>query len=246
MMVGHNNLRGLCFFLLGLAMVGGGDTVQASESAETVAVIGTGDVGSALGRRFAEQGYSVVYGSRDPAQPRVQELVARTGATASARTQRQAADRAGMIILAVPWSATEQIVKNLGDLSGKIIIDVTNPFRRAEDGFMESVASPSGGELVQSWAPDAFVVKAFNAMGAFVMADPEKAGGTVTVPVAGNDTEAKLKVAGIIRSFGFDTFDVGPLRYAHELEGLAILYVTPYLKNRREESWEYYFRPRPR
>ena len=218
--------------------------IQAEETDGTVAVIGTGSVGSALGPRFAQLGYTVVYGSRDPALPRVQELIERTGRGASAGTQRSAAQQADIIVLAVPWSATEQVVRGMGDLTGKIIIDITNPIRIADDGLMQTVVTTSGGEQVQSWAAGAKVVKAFNAVGAFVMADPDLAGGPVTIPVAGNDAAAKKQVQLIIVALGFETVDVGPLRMSRELEGMAILYVTPYLRDRHEDSWEYYFRGR--
>ena len=95
--------------------------------AATVGVIGTGRVGSALGPRLAEHGYTVVYGSRDPSQAKVQELVARTGEGADATTPKQAAQRAEFVLLAVPWRATEEVLKSLGSLKGKILIDATNP-----------------------------------------------------------------------------------------------------------------------
>ncbi len=237
-------IHNLSRIVLTFFVIGGSAPIHATEITGTVAVIGTGDVGSALGPRFAELGYTVVYGSRDSTQPKVQELVARTGARASASSQAKAAEQADIVVLAVPWSATKQVVSGLGDLAGKIIIDITNPIRVADDGLMQTVVPTSGGELVQSWAPGAFVVKAFNTMGAFVMADPDMAGGPATVPMAGNDAAAKQQVGEIIEALGFEVVDVGPLRFSRELEGMAILYVTPYLRNRRDESWEYYFRVR--
>ncbi|HSC14223.1 MAG TPA: NAD(P)-binding domain-containing protein, partial [Gammaproteobacteria bacterium] len=78
-------------------------------AAETVAMIGTGNVGAALGRRFAENGHTIVYGSRDPSAADVRELVAATGSGAVATTQADAAAQAGIVILAIPWSAAEDV-----------------------------------------------------------------------------------------------------------------------------------------
>ena len=84
-----------------------------SAAAETVAMIGTGNVGAALGRRFAENGHKIVYGSRDPSAADVRELVAATGHGAVAVTQAEAAAQADIVVLAVPWSAAEDVVRAL-------------------------------------------------------------------------------------------------------------------------------------
>ena len=83
-----------------------------------VAIIGTGNIGGALGPKLAAGGYRVVSGSRDPARETVRELVERTGPGASAATQEQAAARADAIVLAVPGEALEQVVRGLGDAVG--------------------------------------------------------------------------------------------------------------------------------
>jgi predicted dinucleotide-binding enzyme len=70
---------------------------------ETVAMIGTGDMGDSLGPRFAELGYRVVYGSRKPESDKVKALVKKTGKNASAATQMEAAQRADIVVTAVPW-----------------------------------------------------------------------------------------------------------------------------------------------
>ena len=86
--------------------------------ADTIAVIGTGDVGGALGPEFAAQGHTIVYGSRDPERDKVKELVAKTGEAASATTPADAAAQADIVVLAVPGLMVEEITRSLGDLSG--------------------------------------------------------------------------------------------------------------------------------
>ena len=213
--------------------------------ADTIGVIGTGRVGGALGPRFGDLGYTVVYGSRDPESDKVQHLVARSGDGASATSQPAAAQQADIILLAVPWRATEEVVKSLGNLNGKIIMDAVNPLQRADDGLLEMGVDTSAAQMVQSWAPGARVIKTFSNINFMVMADPAAAGGPVTVPLAGDDAEAKEQVRQIVEALGFETVDVGPLRMSRELEGMVVLKLVPMFQGRIEDSWEYYFRPYP-
>jgi 8-hydroxy-5-deazaflavin:NADPH oxidoreductase len=195
-----------------------------SAAAETVAMIGTGNVGAALGRRFAEQGHTVVYGSRDPAAADVVALVRETGHGAAALPPAQAAARSRVVVLAVPWTAAEDVVRGLGDLSGKIVVDPTNPRVTAPDGFADYPPLPdSNAERIARLAPDAQVVKAFSTLGAETMFDPRLAEGPVTIPVVGDDRAAKEVVATLARGIGLEAVDVGPLRHARVIEGLHYL-----------------------
>jgi 8-hydroxy-5-deazaflavin:NADPH oxidoreductase len=192
-------------------------------AAETIALIGTGNVGAALGRRFAQSGHTVVYGSRNPAAADVAELVSVTGHGAVALSPAEAAARSRVVVLAVPWSAAEDVVRGLGDLSGKIIVDPTNPRVMAADGFADYPLEDSNAERIARLAPGAQVVKAFSTLGAETMLDPRLAEGPVTIPVVGDDRAAKELVASLAREIGLEGLDVGPLRHARIIEGLHYL-----------------------
>jgi len=192
-------------------------------AAETVAMIGTGNVGAALGRRFAENGHTIVYGSRDPSAADVRELVAATGNGAVAMTQADAAREADIVVLAVPWRAAEDVVRALPELSGKIIVDPTNPRVMASDGYADYPIEDSNAERIARLAPGAHVVKAFSTLGAETMLDPKLAGGPVTVPVVGDERGAKERIVALAREIGLEAVDVGPLRHARIIEGLHYL-----------------------
>ena len=183
-------------------------TIPTPVSAETIAIIGTGQVASALGPRFAELGHDIVYGSRNPSRDEVKQLVAHTGHGASATTPAEAAAMADIVVLAVPGMAIESVMKSIGDLSGKIIIDPTNALRRGDDGLFELGVETSNAELIQGWAPNAFVVKAFNTLN------------------WSDSAEAKAVVATLAEGIGLEPIDLGPVRYAHFVEGMLILWIN--------------------
>lgn len=195
---------------------------------DCIAVIGTGSVGGVLGPRFAGLGERIVYGSRDASQERVQSLVARTGAGASAVSQAEAANACATLLIAVPWNAVDATARELGSVAGKLVIDVTNPLG-VRDGRAAGLQVPggvSGGEYWQSLLKGATVVKAFNTVNFRVMADPALAGGPVSIPLAGDDAAAKARVAKLVSGIGLEPIDVGPLRVSLYTEAMALLYVN--------------------
>jgi predicted dinucleotide-binding enzyme len=211
--------------LVAVLMVLGASLLIPVAEADTIAIIGTGNVGGALGPRFASQGHTIIYGSREPMREDVVKLVAETGNGATAMAPVEAAQAGDIIVLAVKWDVAEQVVNGLGDLSGKILIDPINAISRI-DGMASNAVDTSAGELIQSWAPDAFVVKAFNTLAAATMVDPAISGGPVTIPLVGNNPEAKARVAGLVESIGFETIDLGPIQYAREVEGMLIVWIN--------------------
>jgi len=214
-----------------------------SAAAERIAVIGTGEVAGALGPEFALQGHEVVYGSRDSSRESVQTLVERTGRNASAATLVDAVVGAKFVVLAVPGGLVESITRSLGDLTGKIIIDPTNHFATSEDGLPEMAVATSNGEIIQAAAPDAFVVKAFNTLNWSTMVDPESAGGPVSIPLVGDNADAKAAVATLVEGMGLEAIDVGPIRYARHIEGMLIVWINA--RFGPAESFEYHLRKLP-
>jgi hypothetical protein len=198
----------------------------ATTYAETIAVIGTGNVAGALGPAFAEQGHTIVYGSRDPSSESAQALVARTGDGASVTSSSAAVVGAEIVVLAVPGLMVDEITRSLGDLSGKIIIDPTNPLSRNSDGLFEHAAETSNTEIIQAAAPGSFVVKAFNTLNWKTMVDPESSGGPVSIPLAGNSADAKKTVAVLVENMGLKPIDVGLAESAFWLEGMLILWIN--------------------
>ena len=211
----------------------------AQATADTIAFIGTGNVASTLGPKFAGLGHEIIYGSREPERMDVAALVLETGNGASATTPAESVVDADIVVIAVPGLVVESVVAGLGDLSGKIIMDVTNPTHTLENGLRIHAVETSNAEIIQHMAPTAFVVKAFNTLNYRTMLDPESAGGPVTIPLAGNNTEAKARIAELAQGIGFETSDIGPVRYAHELEGMLVLFANARAMG---HSFNYYFR----
>lgn len=223
-----------------IAVVAAACFLAAPALADTIAVIGTGDVGGALGPAFGKQGHTIVYGSREPDRGSVRKLVERTGARASATTPADAASRADMVVLAVPGLLVEEITSSLGDLSGKIIIDPTNPLERRLNR-LEHAVDTSNAEIIQAAAPDAYVVKAFNTLNWRTMVDPASAGGPVSVPLAGDSGRAKKAVAKLVAGMGLEPIDVGTLQDARWVEGMLILWINNRYGSTRP-SFDYHLR----
>jgi hypothetical protein len=215
---------------------------HSSSQKEVIAILGTGDMGDSFGPRLAKLGYVVVYGSRNPESERVVALVRKTGNGASATTNDMAARKAEIVFLALPWEPMEQIIKSLGDMAGKTIIDLSWPASEiADDGYSRMTVETSGAEVIQGWIPKAMVVKAFGTTGTNVIDDPNDAGGPVTIPIASDHRHAKEVTARIAAELGLDPVDAGPLRMARYIEAMMVLYMIPHWQE-RDTGWEFYFR----
>lgn len=186
-----------------------------------IACIGYGHVGAALGSRWAESGHQIVFGVRHPESEKVQAVVRRI-ADAKAMPLAEAAAWAEVILLATPWSAAEDALRQMGNVAGKIILDATNPF--GERGQWAVGFHTSGAEMIQSWAQGAFVIKAFNSAGAASMLDPAYPL-EPTMFYCGEDAGAKRIAAELIAQVGFEAVDCGALSSARYIEPLALLWV---------------------
>lgn len=188
-----------------------------------IAIIGFGAVGSALGRRWAEVGHDVTFGVRDPSSPKVKAGVTALGAKLA--SVPEACAGAEVVVLAVPWSAVTDALTAAGDLSGRVVLDCTNPLKPDLSG-LEIGTTTSGGELVEQKARGAKVVKIFNTTGAGNMANPDYRGTKVTMLYAGDDAVAKAIAARLASDIGFEPLDIGPLEGARYLEPFAMAWIT--------------------
>ena len=187
-----------------------------------IGVIGAGSVGGTLGNAWQAGGHEVMFGVRDAAALKVRQLVEDAGAKAG--TVAEAAEHGEVVVFATPWEATEDAVRSAGDLTGKIVVDCTNPLAPQLAGLTHG-KDTSGGEQVAAWAPGARVVKCFNTIGANHMANPDFGGVAATMFYCGDDPAAKAAVARLAADLGFDPVDAGGLDQARLLEPLALLWI---------------------
>jgi NADPH-dependent F420 reductase len=190
-----------------------------------IAIIGAGNVGSTLGKGWAGKGHAVVFGVRDPGNAKVQAAVKATGGAARAARVKEAAAEAEVVVLATPWGAAQDAISAAGNLSGKIVIDATNPLKPDLSGLAIGYTT-SAGEEVARWAAGAKVVKAFNTTGAGNMANPRFGGESASMFICGDDAAAKKTVASLAEALGFQAVDAGPLSQARLLEPLAMLWIS--------------------
>lgn len=185
--------------------------------ADTIAIIGTGDVGSALGKNWSKRGHTIVYGSRNPASESTQALVEATGENASAKSPAEAVVGADVVVVAVPWEVGEEVVASLGDLSGKIVIDPTNPRDITEAGLSVPPSMESSTEKFKKLAPNAFFVKTLNHIPAEFMEHSETLGLNYHVSVAGDEAAVNW-VTAILTDMSFVPTVVGGVRETRLLE----------------------------
>lgn len=188
-----------------------------------IAVVGSGNVGTALGDGWSAAGHSVVYGSRSPLKE--------TNANRKVAPVAEAIAQGEVVVLAVPWEAVQEVVSS-NRLAGKTVIDCTNPIT---PGFELAVGcTTSGGEIVANLAKGARVVKAFNTTGFGNMREPRFGTTRLTMFYAGDDDTAKETARRLIGDIGFEPVDAGPMKNARYLEPLAMLWISLSMKMGRD------------
>jgi 8-hydroxy-5-deazaflavin:NADPH oxidoreductase len=206
-----------------------------------IGIIGSGEVGKSLSKSFIKRGYQVILGSEHP--PKIAEFKKENPGLETAAF-RQCAQQADIVVLCVKGTAAEKVVDQVKtDISGKIVIDATNPIADAppENGVLKYFTNydESLMERLQKIAPDAHFVKAFNSIGSGLMDNPDFGGLRPTMFICGNNDSAKKTVSEILGKFGFDVEDLGMAESARAIEPLAILWCIPgFLKN----QWTHAFK----
>jgi predicted dinucleotide-binding enzyme len=171
----------------------------------TIAIIGTGNVGSAIGAGAVKAGYDVVFAGQDTGKT---ESVAEGAGASAATTPREAVAAADIVVLAVPYGAVADVAREIAPVAaGKIVIDPTNPLKSDGSG-LATAPGTSGAESIAALLPDAKVVKAFNTLFATNTADPSAHG---------------TQLDSLFASIGLRPVHVGPLAASRELEAMAWL-----------------------
>lgn len=196
-----------------------------------IGILGSGDVGRALGKGLAALGHQVMIGSRHPKAAHLATWKESVGKRASTGNTTDAAKFGELLIVAVNWSGIEEVLHHARPLAaGKIVIDITNPLEPATEGDLPQLAvghDISGGEIVQQLLPDSSVVKTLNIINYAHMSQPTYYEGTPIMFYCGNNPAAKEQVAKILDALGWkDATDLGGIKNSRLLEPLCLLWLT--------------------
>jgi len=182
-----------------------------------IGIIGSGNVGSALGTTWAKSGHTVMFSSLDLEKDKA--LAAKVGHGARAGTSKEAAAFGDVLLISVPYHAVPAVGKDLGDLlKGKVVIDTCNPFEQ-RDGEIGAKAREVGAGLMSAQLlPGARIVRGFNAIGAARMGAAWQAPGKVGMPIAGDDAQAIAIASNLVRDIGYEPVLIGGLAMGRHLQ----------------------------
>ena len=190
-----------------------------------IGIIGSGTMGGALGLLWAEAGHQVLFSSRNPDQ--LMDLVRSAAPRASAGYPDAAAFFGDVILLAVPSGVIPQIGEDFGHLmQGKVVIDLGNPRADRDGPLADEWLEMGTGLATAQYLPGVRLVKAMNALGSPMLANPMRDGQRIGVPIAGDDAEARNIVADLVRDTGLEPVIVGPLARAKEFDRGSSIWVT--------------------
>ena len=190
-----------------------------------IGILGSGLMGGKLGTIWARAGHDVVF-SYSHSEKKLEKLARDTGRSARAGTPAEAAKDADALLLAVHWSRVNEVLKQVGDLAGKVIISCSLPMN-ANDTALAVAHTSSGAEVLAKKLRKADVISAFSTVPSEVLFEvfAEKKRRTRRRPslmYCGDAQDAKETAATLIRDVGFEPVDAGPLRIARYLEPFAL------------------------
>jgi len=189
-----------------------------------IGILGSGLMGGKLGTIWARAGHEVIF-SYARSEEKLKKLARDAKGKARAGTPREAAQDADALLLAVHWSRFDDVLKQAGDLSGKVIVTCSLPMN-ADDTDLVIAHTSSGAEELAKKVPKARVVSAFGTVPSEVLFDVYEAKrktGRPSLLYCGDDKKAKAVAVELIRDTGFDPVDAGPLRIARYTEPFTLL-----------------------
>jgi predicted dinucleotide-binding enzyme len=186
----------------------------------SIAIIGSGKMGSGFARLLAAKGFEVAIGHKNT--EKAVALAKEIGAKAKGGSVKDAVSQADLILLAVAYGDAAEAFKAAGDLANKIVIDISNPITPDFKGLIVG-HSTSAAEEIQKVVPSAKVVKAFNTIFAELLPTESRKGRKVQVFIAGDDEVAKKKVSDLVQAAEFEPVNSGPLYNSRFLEPMGEL-----------------------
>lgn len=188
-----------------------------------VTIIGNGNMAKGIGTRFVTGGHTVTIHAQDQAKgDALVEQLQSVNSSAKVACAAIGSDTDDIVVLATPYTETEAIAKQYGGFDGKIVVDITNP---VDFNTFQLLPEPgqSGAQEIAKLIPGATVVKAFNTVFAGTLETGKVDGKELDVFLAGDDADAKAKVAEVVKTSGMRPVDVGPLANARHLEGFGLI-----------------------
>lgn len=180
-----------------------------------ITIIGTGNMGSGLASALVAAGHDISIGARDPVK--AVALAETLGHGVVGTDIATASKLSDVVILALPFGAIAEVITQIGEVAGKVLVDISNPI---SPDYKELIIghTTSAAEEIQKLAPQARVVKAFNTIFAQLLAPESRQGRAVQVFIAGDDEAAKSLVSNLVESIHFAAMEAGPLANSRYLE----------------------------
>ena len=202
------------------------EAAAALPAASRIGIIGSGNIGGAVGLQWAEAGHEILFASRHPEE--LTELVEQAGSRARAGLPAEAAAFGEIVLIAVPYAALPQVGQDFAPLmQGKVVIDCGNPYPRRDGPMAEDALAKGTGIASAEYLPGVRLVRAFNAINyRSVTREAHRDGERVAIPIAGDDADALGIVSGLVADAGFDPVVVGSLARAREFDQGSSVYVT--------------------